>query len=45
MNIPTRWAKGTLRFSTSKMTTKGEIENAVEIISNNILRFINKKEG
>ena len=45
MNIPTRWAKGTLRFSTGKMMTDGEIDRAVEIISNNILRFINKEEG
>ncbi len=45
MNISTRWAKGTLRFSLGKMTTAGEIDRAVEIISNNILRFIKKEEG
>jgi len=27
------------------MMTDGEIDRAVEIISNNILRFINKEEG
>ncbi len=45
MDVPTRWAKGTLRFSTGKMTTAVEIDRAVEIISNNILRFIKKEEG
>ena len=40
MNVPTRWAKGTLRFSTGKMTTKDEIDKSVEIISNNIFRFM-----
>ncbi len=45
MNIPAKWAKGTLRFSTGKMNTAGEIDRAVEIISNNILRFINKEKG
>ncbi len=45
MNIPAKWAKGTLRFSTGKMATAVEIDRAVEIVSNNILRFINKEEG
>ncbi len=36
MNVPARWAKGTLRFSIGKMTTAKEIDDAVEIISNNI---------
>ena len=40
MNVPTRWAKGTLRFSTGKMTTKDEVDKSVEIISNNIFRFM-----
>jgi cysteine desulfurase len=37
MNIPTRWAKGTLRFSTGKMNTADEIDRAVGIISNSIM--------
>lgn len=32
MNIAKRWAKGTLRFTTGKMTTTGEIDRAVEVI-------------
>ena len=32
MNIPIDWAKGTLRLTTGRMTTKVEIDSAVQII-------------
>ncbi len=32
MHIPVEWAKGTLRFSLGRMTTKEEIESAVRIV-------------
>jgi len=32
MNIPEDWAKGTVRFSLGKMTTKAEIDRAVEVV-------------
>ena len=34
MNVPLELAKGTIRFSTGKMTTEKEIEQAVKIIQN-----------
>jgi cysteine desulfurase len=33
MKVPLEWAKGTLRFTTGKMTTEAEIEKAINIIS------------
>ncbi len=42
MNIPIEWAKGTLRFSTGKMTTDSEIENAINVISDAVIRLRNK---
>lgn len=33
MNIPLEWARGTVRFSTGKMTTEDEIIRAIEIVS------------
>lgn len=38
MNVPLEWAKGTIRFSTGKMTTDDEIDRAVNIISSACLR-------
>jgi len=35
LKVPDDWAKGALRFSTGKMTTKDEIDNAADIIINN----------
>jgi cysteine desulfurase len=32
MNIPDHWAKGTLRFTTGKMTTKKEIDRATDVL-------------
>jgi len=36
LNVPYEWAKGTLRFSTGKMTTIDEIDSALDIIIKNI---------
>ena len=40
LNVPYEWAKGTIRFSTGKMTTVDEIDGAVDITINNISSFI-----
>jgi cysteine desulfurase len=32
INVPLDWAKGTLRLTTGRMTTKAEIDSAVQII-------------
>jgi cysteine desulfurase len=40
MNVPAIWAKGTLRLSVGRMTTEDEIDGSVEILSDNILKFI-----
>lgn len=42
MNVPIEWARGTLRFSTGRMTTESEIENATDIISDAVIRLRNK---
>lgn len=36
MKVPLEWAKGTIRFSTGKMTTEEEIEQAIVIVFKNI---------
>lgn len=33
MNVPLEWARGTIRFSTGKMTTDDEIDRTVQVIS------------
>lgn len=42
MNVPIEWAKGTLRFSTGKMTTENEISNAINVISDAVIRLRSK---
>jgi cysteine desulfurase len=32
MNVPEEWAKGTLRFTTGRMTTNAEIDDALKVI-------------
>ena len=32
MNVPVEWAKGTLRFTTGRMTTKEEVDKAIPVI-------------
>jgi len=38
LRIPEEWAKGTLRFSTGRMTTEEDIDTAVKIISDAVLQ-------
>ncbi len=39
MAIPLDWAKGTLRFSTGRMTTPEEIDRAVEVVASAVIRL------
>ena len=39
LNISDEWARGTIRFSTGRMTTADEIDVAIDIILNNISSF------
>jgi len=39
MNVPVEWARGTLRFSTGKMTTESEISSAIDVISDAVIRL------
>ncbi|MBW2010631.1 MAG: cysteine desulfurase [Deltaproteobacteria bacterium] len=43
MNIPLNRAKGTLRFSTGKMTTEAEINTAVKVTSEAVKKMIKSK--
>jgi cysteine desulfurase len=43
MTIPVEWARGTIRLSTGKFTTEGEVDRAVEIIASNVRRLRSKK--
>lgn len=42
LNVPVEWARGTLRFSTGKMTTAKEISDVINIISEAVLDFYHK---
>lgn len=39
MRVPVEWAKGTLRFSTGRMTTAAEIERTVEVVADAVKRL------
>jgi cysteine desulfurase len=39
MNVPIEWAKGTLRFSTGRMTTEEEIDTAIRVIADAVRRL------
>ena len=39
MGVPEAWAKGTLRFSTGRMTTHAEIEKAIPVIVNAVRKL------
>ncbi|NIO04043.1 MAG: aminotransferase class V-fold PLP-dependent enzyme [Proteobacteria bacterium] len=43
MHVPLEWARGTLRFSTGRMTTETDIERAIDLISGAITRFENRQ--
>jgi cysteine desulfurase len=38
MNVPVVWAKGTLRLTTGRHTTKDDIDTAVQVISEAVKR-------
>jgi len=40
MNVPVEWARGTLRFSTGRMTSKKEIDQASELISSSVQQLL-----
>lgn len=39
MGVPVEWAKGTLRFSTGRMTTAEEIDRTVEVVAEAVARL------
>jgi len=39
MAVPLEWARGTIRLSTGKYTTEGEVDRAVEIIAGAVQRL------
>jgi cysteine desulfurase len=39
MDVPLEWARGTLRFSTGRMTTGTDIQNAIDIISDAVMKI------
>ncbi len=39
MKIPERWAKGTLRFTTGRMTTADEIDRALDVIVSSVKKL------
>ena len=45
MNVPVEWARGTVRFSTGTMTTEGEIDKAIDIISYSVKAGRNTSAG
>jgi len=45
MNVPLEWAKGTLRFTTGRMTTEDEIQRAIDVISDAVGRLQEQNEA
>jgi cysteine desulfurase len=43
MDVPFDWAKGTLRFSTGRMTTEDEIDKAVDVVCNAVDRISSQR--
>ncbi|MDZ7583004.1 MAG: cysteine desulfurase family protein [Deltaproteobacteria bacterium] len=43
MRVPLEWAKGTLRFSVGRMTTAGEIDSAIEIVTGAVRKLREEK--
>lgn len=43
MNAPVKWARGTLRFSTGSLTTEMEIDKAINIIANAVIKLREKQ--
>jgi cysteine desulfurase len=43
INLPVEWARGTVRFSTGRMTTHQEIEEAAEVVADAVLKLRTKR--
>jgi cysteine desulfurase len=43
MDVPIEWAKGTLRFTTGRMTTEAEIARAIDVIVDAVTRLNNER--
>ncbi|MBM3253929.1 MAG: cysteine desulfurase [Candidatus Omnitrophica bacterium] len=43
MNVPIEWARGTLRFSTGRMTTENDVNNAINAIANAVTKLREKE--
>lgn len=39
MQIPQEWAKGTLRFTTGRMTTEADVHRAVEVVAKAVIKL------
>jgi cysteine desulfurase len=39
MNVPTEWARGTVRFSVGRETTEAQIDRAVEVVARGVGRL------
>jgi cysteine desulfurase len=39
MRVPVEWAKGTVRFSTGRMTTADQIDRAVDVVIKAVQRL------
>lgn len=39
MSVPLEWAKGTIRFSTGRMTTQKEIEKTIQVVIDGVTRL------
>jgi cysteine desulfurase len=39
MHVPEEWARGTLRFSTGRMTSETDIDTAVAVVADAVERF------
>jgi len=39
MNVPLEWAKGTIRFSAGRMNSLSEIEKAIRVVTDAVLKL------
>ncbi len=45
MNVPLHYAMGTIRLSTGKPTTRNEIDDAIKIISDSVMRLVPSEQA
>jgi len=43
MNVPLEWAKGTIRFSTGRMTTANQIDRTIRVVADAVTRLRGKE--